>query len=390
MTQYRDVSWSDLGQLFDGPHATPTRTDNGPYFLNISSLSNGRLNLSQSDHVSGGDFAKWTRRVTPEEGDLLFSYETRLGEAALMPPGVEACLGRRMALLRPNRDVVDPRFLLYFYLSPQFQRLIEQHTIHGATVNRISLSTMGSWVFSIPDLHTQRAIAEILGAIDDKIAANAKLITIAEDFCIARLQPFSITVPLNEVSNYYKESIRPKDTDVPAVAHYSLPAYDLNRRPETTAPGDIKSSKFAVHKPSVLISKLNPRFPRVWNIADVPNVPALASTEFLVLEPSCSSTSVLWSMLRQPVFGHSLESKVAGTSGSHQRVRPADLLETHVIDPRAVDDRTRAEITGVGEAAEARRMENNMLVGARDALLPHLMSGRLRIADAETLISAAV
>jgi type I restriction enzyme S subunit len=166
------MHFGDLGQLFDGPHATPTRQGMGPYFLNIASLVDGRLDLARSDHVASEDFARWTKRVTPVEGDLLFSYETRLGDAALMPGDVEACLGRRMALLRPDRRQVDPRFLLYYYLSPAFQTIIDRHTIHGATVNRIGLSTMGSWPIVIPDLNEQRAIGEVLGVLDDKIATD--------------------------------------------------------------------------------------------------------------------------------------------------------------------------------------------------------------------------
>ncbi len=154
-----------LGQLFDGPHATPTRRSNGPYLLNISSLKCGRLDIAESDHVSEEDFAKWTRRVTPEAGDLLFSYETRIGEAALMPGGLRACLGRRMALLRPNRGIVDPVFLLHFYLSEEFQRIVAMHTIHGATVPRIGLATMPEWGIAIPDLEAQRPIAGALGSL---------------------------------------------------------------------------------------------------------------------------------------------------------------------------------------------------------------------------------
>lgn len=180
MRDSKRIQWGDLGQLFDGPHATPTRVSEGPYFLNISSLKSGRLDLSESDHVSDDDFAKWTRRVTPRENDLLFSYETRLGEAALMPPGVEACLGRRMALLRPDPGVIVPRYLLYLYLSPGFQRIIATHTIHGATVPRIGLATMPEWEVEIPSLDDQRAIAEVLGALDDKIAANQLVIRLLD------------------------------------------------------------------------------------------------------------------------------------------------------------------------------------------------------------------
>jgi type I restriction enzyme S subunit len=147
--------WTVIGEIaevFDGPHATPNKIDEGPYFLSISSLENGALDLSKSAHLSEEDFIKWTKRVTPQAGDVLFSYETRLGDAALMPPNVIACLGRRMGLLRPNENKVIPEYLLYAYLSPSFQEIIRAKTIHGATVERISLTEMPSFPIRIPPM----------------------------------------------------------------------------------------------------------------------------------------------------------------------------------------------------------------------------------------------
>src|SRR6266568_1846941 len=98
--------------IFDGPHATPKKTTSGPIFLGIESLVSGRVDLSAPEHLSEEDFVKWTRRVTPRAGDIVFAYETRLGDAALMPEGLRCCLGRRMALMRPDLSKVIPRFLL--------------------------------------------------------------------------------------------------------------------------------------------------------------------------------------------------------------------------------------------------------------------------------------
>lgn len=175
MNSWKLTRLGELGTLYDGPHATPTRRQEGKYFLNIASLDSGRLDLSQSDHVDDGDFERWTKRVQPQENDLLFSYETRLGEAALMPGGVDACLGRRMALLRPSADVVIPKFLLYAWLSPWFKGQIERKSIRGATVDRIPLTDLADWSLRLPDREQQRAIGEVLGALDDKIAANGRL-----------------------------------------------------------------------------------------------------------------------------------------------------------------------------------------------------------------------
>jgi len=142
------VAIGEIASLFDGPHATPKKTDSGPWFLSISSLNGGRLELGESAHLSEDDFEKWTRRVTPKVGDVLFSYETRLGEAALMPVGIRACLGRRMALLRPHG--VGSVTLLQAFLNPSFQETIRQYSVHGATVDRIPLSEFPSWNINLP------------------------------------------------------------------------------------------------------------------------------------------------------------------------------------------------------------------------------------------------
>ena len=180
--------WTTVGeiaQVFDGPHATPKKIDDGPYFLSISSLEQGKLDLSKSAHIIEEQFVKWTKRVTPEAGDVLFSYETRLGEAALMPAGIKACLGRRMGLLRPDREKVDPHYLLFAYLGPDFQREIFARTNTGATVDRIALKELPSFPIRIPSLSEQKKIASILGSLDKKIELNRQINTTLESMAQA-------------------------------------------------------------------------------------------------------------------------------------------------------------------------------------------------------------
>lgn len=167
---------AEIAEVFDGPHATPRKTSIGPVFLGISNLANGRLDLSNVEHLSDEDFNRWTRRVTPQAGDVVFSYETRLGEAALIPEGLRCCLGRRMGLLRARPEKVDSRFLLYAYLGPAFQQLLQSRTVHGSTVDRIPLIDMPEFPICIPaTLNEQRAIARVLGALDDRIELNRRM-----------------------------------------------------------------------------------------------------------------------------------------------------------------------------------------------------------------------
>ena len=174
--RWREVPLGEIAEIYDGPHATPQKTGSGPVFLGISNLVDGRIDLSTSEHLSEHDYLTWTRRVTPIPGDIVFSYETRLGEAAAIPDGLRCCLGRRMGLLRPRAELVDSRFLLYAYLGPSFQETLRSRAVQGSTVDRILLGELGSFPIKLPrNVEEQRAIAHVLGTLDDKIELNRRM-----------------------------------------------------------------------------------------------------------------------------------------------------------------------------------------------------------------------
>jgi type I restriction enzyme S subunit len=154
---------ADVAIVFDGPHATPKTVQEGPVFLGISALQNGQINLGETRHVTEADFARWTRRVIPQPNDFVFSYETRLGEAALIPAGLICCLGRRLGLARLDTTQVDPQYFLYLYRSSSFQEFLGTKTIRGATVDRISIKDFPSFPIMLPALSKQQ---EIVGQLD--------------------------------------------------------------------------------------------------------------------------------------------------------------------------------------------------------------------------------
>ncbi len=98
--------------LYDGPHATPPEAENGPVFLGIGNITDdGHLDLQNVRHIAEEDFFRWTKRVTPQAGDIVFTYEATLNRYAIVPKDFRGCLGRRLALIRPNKSAVDTRFL---------------------------------------------------------------------------------------------------------------------------------------------------------------------------------------------------------------------------------------------------------------------------------------
>jgi type I restriction enzyme, S subunit len=168
--------------IFDGPHATPKEADDGPIFLGIRNITeDGRLDLFEIRHVSEEEYPRWTRRVTPQAGDLVFTYEASLHRYAVIPEGFRGCLGRRVALVRPDPEQVYSRYLLYFFLSQGWRQVVESNIITGATVDRVPLEKFPSFPMALPRLHIQHRIADILSNYDDLIENNRRRMALLED-----------------------------------------------------------------------------------------------------------------------------------------------------------------------------------------------------------------
>lgn len=171
-----------LLEFHDGLHATPKPAENGPVFLGIKNITiDGRLDLSEVRHIAEDDFSKWTKRVLPLPGDIVFSYEATLNLYAIIPEGFRGCLGRRLALIRPNMEKINTRFLFYYFFGAEWRKTISKYKISGATVDRIPLIAFPKFQISLPPLEVQRKIAAILSAYDDLIENNTRRIKILEE-----------------------------------------------------------------------------------------------------------------------------------------------------------------------------------------------------------------
>lgn len=167
--------------IYDGPHATPPESSSGAVFLGIPNFINGQLDLSNIRYISEQDLPKWTKRVTPQPNDIVFSYEATLNLYAIIPKGFWGCLGRRMALIRVDEKKADYKFLYYYFYSPAWRSVIQEHTVTGATVDRIPLVSFPDFLVELPDLPTQHRIASILSAYDDLIENNRRQIKLLEE-----------------------------------------------------------------------------------------------------------------------------------------------------------------------------------------------------------------
>jgi type I restriction enzyme S subunit len=170
--------------------------------------------------------------------------------------------------------------------------------------------------------------------------------------------------------------------------HFSIPAFDDGQTAKAQLGVSIKSLKSRVPPGVILMSKLNPEIERVWMVDVRPDGRAVCSTEFLVLRSRPPFTrGYAYCLARSPLFRQQIEGLVTGTSKSHQRAQVESVLNLTAVKPPA---RVIATFDQLAEAMLARtlecRRESRTLAALRNALLPKLISGELRVKDAERFI----
>ena len=137
-----------------------------------------------------------------------------------------------------------------------------------------------------------------------------------------------------------------------------------------------------------LISKLNPHTPRIWNPLEESNYKKVSSTEFISLIPKKDFKFFLLCHLKSYKSIRTLSSMVVGTSKSHQRIRKKDIFELETLCfPDTIAILFEDNLKQIYKKIEFNLNQIKILTELRDALLPKLISGKLRISDAEKIIN---
>ena len=169
--------------IVDCPHFTPRWTDRGVIVTRNQNIRNGRLDLSSPSYTDEDTYKKRIRRATPSEGDLIFTREAPMGEICMIPKGLKCCLGQRQVLLRPNKDI-DGRYLLYAMQSKYVLHQVFWSEGTGSTISNVRLPDLKA--LKIPrNQHSELAIAKTLGALDDKIENNRQMNETLEEMASA-------------------------------------------------------------------------------------------------------------------------------------------------------------------------------------------------------------
>ncbi|WP_159419337.1 restriction endonuclease subunit S [Rhodococcus rhodochrous] len=290
-------------------------------------------------------------------------------------------IGRGIAAIR-GQSPIDTSYIRYALIDglPALLALTS-----GSVFPNISAGDLKGFELPWPSAEQRASIVDVLGAIDARIESNRRVIQISEemlDALSAIVSPELPSTALGTLVHVARESINPARLGNELVDHYSLPAFDNGARPEHVAASSIMSGKLLISRRSILLSRLNPKTNRTWWVSPRGGTRAVASTEFSCLVSEDDQTlAAVWLAVRDEFFRTELTRRVTGTSGSHQRVRPDDVLSIEVPDIRTLDVDQKTTVLSALETVEQKREEIDRLAAFRDTLAPELLSGRLRATD---------
>jgi type I restriction enzyme S subunit len=327
--------------------------------------------------------------------------EAGLKYARLRPEDIPSLLVQRVACLRALPSI-DQRYLAYLIGSPGFTAYV-LGVQTGTAVPHISGKQIQDFEFSLPSLRDQRAVGEILGALDDKIAVNDRIgsstlalgdacfmgMTRTSTACRSTLAELAADRTLTFGDGYRtkrSEHGQPglpilrvaevKDGRIePELADFVSESYRSAMGGKVSQAGDvILTSKGTVGRVAAITAK-DPSF--VYS-------PQLCYFRILTGSPLPSSYIYFW--LRSSDFWQQAETRKSQTDMADY-LSLTDVRKLTIPIPTTESNRQWSpRLSSLLAQIAACHEENRALVKLRDTLLPKLMSGEIRVRDAEKIV----
>ena len=172
MGEWREVKLDELAEVKGGKRLPKgklltTFKTNHPY-IRITDFDGFKINLNNIQYVENNVQPAIARYIV-NSGDIILSNVGTLGLVALVPPELDnANLTENCVKILLNQNEVDSKFLYYQLISPDMQDLIVGLDV-GSTQPKLPMYNIKNMDISLPSLKEQKAIAEVLSSLDDKI-----------------------------------------------------------------------------------------------------------------------------------------------------------------------------------------------------------------------------
>ena len=185
MSEWKECKLGDIAIITDCEHKTAPLVDSSEFIsVRTSNIQNGKIDFENSNRVSSEVYEEWTKRLKPNVGDIVLAREAPVGEVGWIPEGKKVCLGQRTVLIRITDKSINPKYLLYYLVNDEVKNdLINRST--GSVVEHLNVKDIKNFDIRIHDLlEEQVVIANIVTRLDDKIdllhRQNATLEKMAE------------------------------------------------------------------------------------------------------------------------------------------------------------------------------------------------------------------
>lgn len=365
-------------------------------------------------------------RYRVKVGDIVYSRRGDVERRALIREREDGWLcGTGCLRVRFGEGVVHPPYAAFYLGHTAVREWIVRHA-HGATMPNLNTSILSALPFVVPPLNLQRAIAHILGILDDKIEFNRQINETLEamaqalfrdwfvDFGpvqakMAGLEPFGLSAeaaalfpdsldaegkpegwffkPLSMVIELNPSERLGKDEIAPYLDMAALPTQgSWPDRPILRAFG----SGMKFRNGDTLLARITPCLENgktAFIQCLEPKQIAWGSTEFIVMRPKEKVPAEYnYLLARDGAFRDYAIQSMTGTSG-RQRVQAEALARYQVVVPsdgiwHAFGDIVRPWFNAIKANSE----QSKTLAKLRDLLLPKLLSGELRVQDTDNLV----
>ena len=285
------------------------------------------------------------------------------------------------------REGIDPHFLAYAIRSrtPEILAMVDEA---GHGTGRLNSDQLFDVEVNIPPLPEQQAIAEVLGALDDKIAANTKLVEVADEYMSAQFALATRSETSHDAGLFdafeidFGEPFKGAEFSDEGAGRPLIRIRDLKTfRPQIWTT-EIRSRE-AVIMPGEIVVGMDAEFRATSWVGD----PGLLNQRVCRVRGNEMGNAFVRESLRQPLA--SMENQKSATTVIH--LNKSDLMRMSIVMPGEAElGRFEFNTEHLYRFSVGLAQENRTLAATRDALLPQLMSGKLRVRDAEKAVEAVV
>jgi type I restriction enzyme, S subunit len=222
-------AWGSMLQvaqaLVDCHNKTAPYVPEGIHLVRTTDIRDGEMDLRHTRKISRETYEYWARRLPPKAGDIFFTREAPMGEAAIVPDGQTVCLGQRSMLIRLFPELFNNRFLLYVIRSPGFQKRMVASAI-GMTVKHLRVGGVEDLMVPVPPKDEQDRIVQLVDALfihcdrladqlsrKQKTAANLALASVAAITGIRTEEQSEMKSPKTELISTLRLSGTPPASD---------------------------------------------------------------------------------------------------------------------------------------------------------------------------------